>query len=329
MARVYSSTSVATTLASQISDIATSMTVTAGTGAFLIQGAGFTNGDTFTIAIDPDTQSEEICYITQASGDVFTITRARAGTSAIAHASGATVRHVLTSADLDYFRDGVNTANAAVPKSTVTTKGDIIAATASATVARVGVGSNGQYLESDSTQAAGVKWSTVPNTLPSQTGNSGKYLSTDGSAASWTILPITPAGTVIFYAADTPPTGYIKANGAAVSRTTYATLFGVVGTTFGVGDGSTTFNVPDLRGYFPRGWADNGSIDSGRSFGSTQEATSIATVGSSAAYNSSTKNTEGSDGTITLGGASKDQDSGATYGKVRPVNIALLACIKI
>ena len=107
MARVYSSTSVATTLATTLTNIATSMTVTAGGGAPLIQGAGFANGDIFTIAIDPDTQSEEICYVTANSGDIFTITRAQAGSSAVAHSSGATVKHVLSSADLDYFRDGI------------------------------------------------------------------------------------------------------------------------------------------------------------------------------------------------------------------------------
>ena len=58
MARVYSSTSVATTLATSLTNIATSMTVTAGGGGPLIQGAGFANGDIFTIAIDPDTQTE-------------------------------------------------------------------------------------------------------------------------------------------------------------------------------------------------------------------------------------------------------------------------------
>jgi hypothetical protein len=168
MARVYSSTSVATTLASTITDIATSMTVTAGGGAPLIQGAGFVNGDIFTIAIDPDTQTEEICYVTANAGDTFTITRGRAGSSAVAHASGATVRHVLTSADLDYFRDGVTTANAAIPKSTVTTKGDLIVGTGSATVARVGVGNNTYVLTADSAEAAGVKWaaSTGGASLP-------------------------------------------------------------------------------------------------------------------------------------------------------------------
>jgi hypothetical protein len=171
MARVYSSTSVATTLASALTNIGTSMTVTSGGGAPLIQGSGFTNGDIFTIAIDPDTQSEEICFVTANSGDTFTISRGEAGSSAIAHLSGATVKHVLTSSDLDFFRNGVATADAAVPKSTVTTKGDLIAATASATVTRVGIGSNGQYLQADSTQTAGLKWATVtvPDTDPTAT----------------------------------------------------------------------------------------------------------------------------------------------------------------
>ena len=190
MARVYSSTSVATTLATTLTNIATSMTVTAGGGAPLIQGAGFTNGDIFTIAIDPDTQTEEICYVTANSGDIFTITRAQAGSSAVAHASGATVRHVLTSSDLDFFRNGVNTADAAIPASTLTTKGDLLART-TATLQRLPIGSNGTVLTADSTATVGVSWSTLTNEVPSQTGNGGKYLKTDGSTASWANVDIT------------------------------------------------------------------------------------------------------------------------------------------
>jgi len=190
MARVYSSTSVATTLASTITDIATSMTVTSGGGAPLIQGSGFTDGDIFTIAIDPDTQNEEICFVIANSGDVFTIQRARAGSSAIAHSSGATVRHVLTSSDLDFFRDGSTAAAGAIPASTLTTKGDLLART-TATLQRLPIGSNGTILTADSVSTVGFSWATAPSGLPSQTGNGGKYLKTDGSAASWNNVDIT------------------------------------------------------------------------------------------------------------------------------------------
>jgi len=185
--RVYSSISQDTTLANDISATATSMVVAAGTGNNLMGGITLVAGDIFTVALDPDTTSEEIIYITAQSSDTFTIVRAQAGTSGVTHAAGAVVRHVLSSADLTYFRVGVQTADAAVPKSTVTTKGDLIAATGSATVTRVPVGTNDYVLTADSTQTAGVKWATPASVLPSQTGNNGKYLSTDGSSASWAV----------------------------------------------------------------------------------------------------------------------------------------------
>ena len=81
-----------------------------------------------------------------------------------------------------------------------------------------------------------------------------------------------PAGSVFTFASTTVPSGYLECNGAAVSRSTYATLFATISTTFGVGDGSSTFNLPDLRGQFVRGWANNatGTGDDGRSFASSQ-----------------------------------------------------------
>lgn len=62
-----------------------------------------------------------------------------------------------------------------------------------------------------------------------------------------------PAGIIMPFAGTVAPEGYLFCDGSAVSRTTYATLFGVIGTTFGAGDGSTTFNVPDLSGRVPLG----------------------------------------------------------------------------
>jgi len=63
---------------------------------------------------------------------------------------------------------------------------------------------------------------------------------------------IVPSGSVIWFASNTPPTGFLECNGASLSTTTYAALFAVVGYTFG-GSG-TSFNLPDLRGMFIRGW---------------------------------------------------------------------------
>jgi microcystin-dependent protein len=79
-----------------------------------------------------------------------------------------------------------------------------------------------------------------------------------------------PPGAVLPFAQTAAPTGWLKANGAAVSRTAYANLFAAIGTTFGGGDGSTTFNVPELRGEFIRGFTDGRAVDAGRVFGSAQ-----------------------------------------------------------
>lgn len=62
------------------------------------------------------------------------------------------------------------------------------------------------------------------------------------------------AGSVIGWFTTTPPDGYLECDGSTVSRATYNKLFSVIGTSFGPGDGSTTFNLPDLRGRFLRGW---------------------------------------------------------------------------
>ena len=79
-----------------------------------------------------------------------------------------------------------------------------------------------------------------------------------------------PAGSVFSFATSTVPSGYLECNGAAVSRSTYASLFSSISTTWGVGDGSSTFNLPDLRGQFVRGWDNSAGVDSGRSFASSQ-----------------------------------------------------------
>lgn len=80
----------------------------------------------------------------------------------------------------------------------------------------------------------------------------------------------TPPGTVSAYAGATAPAGYLVCDGSAISRSTYSALFAAIGTTYGVGNGSTTFNVPDLRGEFIRGLDGGRGIDTGRALGSAQ-----------------------------------------------------------
>jgi hypothetical protein len=110
MTRLYSSISVQTTLASPISSGDVTMTVSSGTGSSLLGGVTLAAGgaDQFTVAIDPDTANEEIVFVTAAASDTFTIVRGRAGTTAVSHSSGATVKHVLTSDDLNAFEAGLN-----------------------------------------------------------------------------------------------------------------------------------------------------------------------------------------------------------------------------
>lgn len=113
--RKYSTISIDTTLASSINSTATSMTVASGTGTTLMGGVSLTTGDTFALAIDPDTSSEEIVYVTSVSSDTFIIARGQAGTgtagvSGIAHNTGATVQHVFTGNDAQHFEDGINSA---------------------------------------------------------------------------------------------------------------------------------------------------------------------------------------------------------------------------
>jgi hypothetical protein len=131
------------------------MAVSSGTGAALLGGVSLAAGnvDQFTVAIDPDTVNEEIVFVTANSGDTFTIVRGRAGSTAITHASGATVRHVLTSDDLNFFKT-------AIQPTTLTAKGDTFVATSSGVVTNLAVGTDGQVLTADSTAAKGLKWST-------------------------------------------------------------------------------------------------------------------------------------------------------------------------
>ena len=144
----------------------------------------------------------------------------------------------------------------------------------------------------------------------------------DGSAL--TGVAGTPAGAVIYHAANAPPTGFIKANGASLSTTTYADLFAVIGYTFG-GSGSS-FNVPDLRGEFMRGWDDSRGIDGSRAFGSAQADELKSHNHALLTYTNGFNGTRFATFTNTAGATRYTENTGGS--ETRPRNIALLACIK-
>ena len=78
-------------------------------------------------------------------------------------------------------------------------------------------------------------------------------------------------GSIISWSSSTVPSGYLECDGSTISRTTYSNLFNAISTTYGVGDGNTTFEIPDLRGEFIRGFDNSRGVDSGRSLGSFQD----------------------------------------------------------
>ena len=169
-----------------------------------------------------------------------------------------------------------------------------------------------------------------------------------------------PVGTIQYFAMDAPPAGYLKADGTLISRTVYADLFAAIGTTYGAGDGTTTFALPDLRGEFVRGFDDGRGVDSSRVFGSTQgdaqyplsdqritqlerfPATDPVTTADAAAfgYRLETSAAMASRPSVSVCGFAPDEgdtvaimdlvpfNTNPVADEVRPRNVALLACIK-
>src|SRR5210317_1718184 len=102
----------------------------------------------------------------------------------------------------------------------------------------------------------------------------------DFDGANLTGIEGIPSGTIVPWSDSSIPSGFLECDGAAVSRTTYADLFAIVGTTYGAGDGSTTFNVPDLQDNVPVGKSNNKAL---ASTGGANTVTSTGNVGGSTA----------------------------------------------
>ena len=211
-----------------------------------------------------------------------------------------------------------------------------------------------------------VAATALSGTLPAIAAQAGNFLRVNAGATAMEFrtpaqllgdlgvaaVPEVLVGQIAYYAMNTAPSGTLKANGALVSRTTYARLFAKIGTIWGVGDGSTTFALPDLRGEFARGWDDTRGVDAGRAFGSAQAAafashTHTGTAATAGAHThtiptgtnngdnagkirkDSTSEFSNTENTSSSGNHSHTLTIAATGGaETRPRNIALLFCIK-
>lgn len=101
---------------------------------------------------------------------------------------------------------------------------------------------------------------TIPQGYSVELVSDGTNITERGNALASGPIGVFPVGAVIDYAPSTQPAGWLFCNNQAVSRTGFAALFAAIGTTYGVGDGSTTFNVPDLRGRSTSGVDNMGGV---------------------------------------------------------------------
>jgi microcystin-dependent protein len=150
---------------------------------------------------------------------------------------------------------------------------------------------------------------------------------TAGIYGAW-LLP-EPPGQLSHFASSTPPVGWLECNGAAISRTVYGALFSSIGSRFGAGNGTSTFNIPDLRGEFIRGWDNGRGVDSGRTLGSFQ-AQDFQAHAHPFTYTRMLRNlAPGASGGNGYQEYSQNANTFNTGGaETRPRNIAMLPCIR-
>lgn len=194
------------------------------------------------------------------------------------------------------------------------------------------------------------QYMTAPEVASAISGKADKAITlagygiSDGATLSL-VTQAAPPGMVAFFGVSPAPDGWLKANGAEISRTVYAALFAAIGTTFGAGNGSTTFRLPDLRGEFLRGFDDGRGADQGRLRGTWQESQNLShthsvndqshDINQWLAFTRPDINPNAiNDTTGYLSGAGSMANDRLFYinnsggNESRPRNVALLACIK-
>jgi microcystin-dependent protein len=310
-------------IAANISSSATTIALATGYGS-LLPNYGVDEYEYITLT--DSSNHIEIVKVTARSGDTLTVVRAQDNTVARAWTAGDRMSSRPCAAAM-YDALQVNVAKADAVHShaagdvALTPTGSIAATNIQAAIAELDGDIAGKQAALGYTAAqAGAN-----SDITSLTGLTTPLSVAQGGTGSAT--GAIPAGCVAHFAMNSAPAGWLAANGAAVSRTTYAALFAVIDTLYGVGDNSTTFNLPDLRGYFVRGAGTNADGVASGTFGAKQAdelKSHTHTVRGGAGSGNSSADNMGLFDTF-----ASNQASSATGGtETRPHNIALLACIK-
>jgi len=224
MARNYKSVAEPKALTADASSSATQITLNNVTGL---------PSPPYVLVINPDTVKEEAVLVTvdQAGVTSPTLKIQRAietGATAQDHTTGHVVKHMIVGSDLQLAHDHID--NTSAHDAT----GGVVGLTKTQTLTNKTI-------------------NLTSNTLTGTTAQFNTALSDADFATTALLEARVPIGAVNMWVTGTAPSGWLLCQGQAVSRTTYSGLFSVLGTTYGAGDSSTTFNLPDLRGRVPMG----------------------------------------------------------------------------
>jgi len=201
-----------------------------------------------TITISPN-DADKLYFVQNGTSQIATFTQGSGANVSVAAGKQAII-----------FADGAGSGAAVTEIKPIPADGSIVTATLAddaVTAAKIA---------DDAVGAAAVADNSIGASAINISGNgtSGQAVVSDGDGSFSYESNIVPSGALMPYAGTSAPTGFLLCDGSAVSRTTYATLFSAISTTYGSGDGSSTFNLPDLRGRVVAGQDDMGGASANR-----------------------------------------------------------------